>query len=67
MAQELSVARFVCQPWESGVGYVLNSVGAIRQIEITRTHKTGGFTLWSFRPQYPHVFPRFGMGITAPR
>jgi len=58
--------RIPCYP---GIGLLtgLGPVGAIRQIQITRKHKTGGFCLWSVRSPYAWVYPYLAEGITAPR
>jgi len=56
-------------PCYPGIGLLKHSspADAIRQIQITRRLKTGGFVLWSVFPQYIETYRCLGKGITAQR
>ncbi|MBM4045049.1 MAG: hypothetical protein FJ279_08040, partial [Planctomycetes bacterium] len=61
---DLVQGRIPCYP---GIGLLegLGPVGAVRQIQITRQCRTGGFVLWSVYPQYMDIYPHLGKGILA--
>lgn len=56
--------RIPCYP---GIGLLehRSPADAIRQIQITRRLKTGGFVIWSVYPQYMDTYACFGKGILA--
>jgi uncharacterized lipoprotein YddW (UPF0748 family) len=67
VADQMALVRgkVPCYP---GIGLLkgLGPVGTIRQIQITRRHRTGGFAIWSVHPQYINaVYPYLGKGITT--
>ena len=61
---EIVAGQVPCYP---GIGLLEHKspADAVRQIEITRRLKTGGFVIWSVYPQYMATYPLLGMGVTA--
>ena len=61
---EIVQGKIPCYP---GIGLLRHRspADAIRQIQITRRLKTGGFVLWSVYPQYIDTYPCLGKGILA--
>ena len=56
--------KIPCYP---GIGLLTHrsAADAIRQIEITRQLKTGGFVIWSVYPQHVDTYPCLGTGILS--